>query len=69
MMISYGCVYKRSSKLVMKVSRVETIEAARKIYAVIRRRMEESKYLQKLLLEASSKILEPPLEPLSHVRM
>ena len=30
MMISYGCVYKRSSKPVMKGSRVETIEAARK---------------------------------------
>ena len=33
-MISYGCVYKRSSKPVMKKgSRVETIEAARKEYA------------------------------------
>ena len=31
MMISYGCVYKRSSK-VIKGSRVETIEAARKEY-------------------------------------
>ena len=30
MMISYGCVYKRSSKPVMKGSRVETIEAARR---------------------------------------
>ena len=30
MMISYGCVYKRSSKPVMKGSRVETIENARK---------------------------------------
>ena len=30
MMISYGCVYKRSSKPVMKGSRVETIEAVRK---------------------------------------
>ena len=30
MMISYGCVYKRSSKPVMKGSRVETVEAARK---------------------------------------
>ena len=29
-MISYGCVYKRSSKPVMKGSRVETIESARK---------------------------------------
>ena len=32
MMISYGCVYKRSSKPVMKGSRVETIEAARMEY-------------------------------------
>ena len=32
MMISYGCVYKRSSKPVMKGSRVQTIEEARKEY-------------------------------------
>ena len=32
MQISYGCVYKRRSKPVMKGSRVETIEAARKEY-------------------------------------
>ena len=32
MMISYGCIYKRSSKPVMKGSRVETIEGARKEY-------------------------------------
>ena len=32
MMISYGCVYKRSSKPVMKGGRVETIENARKEY-------------------------------------
>ena len=32
MMISYGCVYSRSSKPVMKGSRVETIENARKEY-------------------------------------
>ena len=32
MMISYGCVYKRSSKPVMKGSRFETIEKARKEY-------------------------------------
>ena len=32
MMISYGCVYKRSSKPVMKGSGVETVEAARKEY-------------------------------------
>ena len=31
-MISYGCVYKRSSKPLMKASRVETVEAARKEY-------------------------------------
>ena len=31
-MISYGCVYKRSSKPVMKGSRVNTIENARKEY-------------------------------------
>ncbi len=32
MMISYSCVYKRSSKPVMKGSRVETVEVARKEY-------------------------------------
>ena len=32
MEISYGCVYKRSSKPVMKGSRAETIEDARKEY-------------------------------------
>ena len=32
MMISYWCVYKKSSKPVMKGSRVETIENARKEY-------------------------------------
>ncbi len=31
-LISYGCVYKRSSKPVMKGSRVESIEEARKEY-------------------------------------
>ena len=31
-MISYGCVYKKSSKPVIKGSRVETIENARKEY-------------------------------------
>ena len=31
--ISYGYVYKRSSKPVMKGSRVETVETARKEYA------------------------------------
>ena len=33
MMISYECVYKPSSKPVMKGSRVETVKAARKEYA------------------------------------
>ena len=32
MMISYGCVYKRSSEPVMKGGRVESIEDARKEY-------------------------------------
>ena len=32
MEISYGCLYKRSNKPVMKGSRVETIEEARKEY-------------------------------------
>ncbi len=32
MMISYGCVYKRSSTPVMQGSRVETIELAREEY-------------------------------------
>ena len=31
-MISYGCVYKRSGKPVIKGSRVESIEEARKEY-------------------------------------
>ena len=31
-MISYGCIYKRSSQPVMKGSRVETIKAAREEY-------------------------------------
>ena len=31
-MISYGCVYKRSSKPVMNGSRVETLESAREEY-------------------------------------
>ena len=35
MMISYGCVYKKSSKPVMKGSRVETVEAARKEYKAL----------------------------------
>ena len=35
MMISYGCVYKRSSKPVIKGSRIETIENARKEYKLL----------------------------------
>ena len=31
-LISYGCVFKRSGKLVMKGSRVESIEEARNEY-------------------------------------
>ena len=36
-MISYGCVYKRISKPVIKGSRVETIESARKEYAELQK--------------------------------
>ena len=32
MMITYGCVYKKASKPVMKGSRVESIDDARKEY-------------------------------------
>ena len=32
MMVSYDCIYKRSSKPVMKGSRVESVEAAREEY-------------------------------------
>ena len=35
MMISYGCVYKRSCKPVLKGSRVETLENAGKAYKLI----------------------------------
>ena len=35
MMISYWCVYKWSSKPVIKDSRVETVEAARKEYKAL----------------------------------
>ncbi len=41
MMISYGCVYKKSSNPVMRGSRVETIEKARKEYKQL---LEEEKY-------------------------
>ncbi len=45
-MISYGCVYKSSSKPVMKGSRVETIESARKEYAeLLKERWEENFYI------------------------
>ena len=36
MMVSYGCVYKRRSKLALKGSRVETIENARSLHALCR---------------------------------
>ena len=32
MMVSYGCVYKRSSKPIMKGSRVETLESDKEEY-------------------------------------
>ena len=42
-LISYGCVFKRSSKPVMKGSRVESIEEARKEYKkTIRGRLEKT---------------------------
>ena len=42
-LISYGCVFKRSSKLVMKGSRVETIEEARNEYKnTIKGRMDKN---------------------------
>ena len=44
-LISYGCVYKRSSKPVMKGSRVESIEEARKEY-------------KKLLEEGCEKVID-----------
>ena len=46
-MISYGCVYKRSSKPVMKGSGVETIEKAIKEYKkTTRGGIEKNKYLE-----------------------
>ena len=43
MEIEYGCVYKRSSKPVMKGSRIEPIEKARaRILTSIRRGLEEN---------------------------
>ena len=44
-LISYGCVFKRSSKPVMKGSRVESIEEARKEY-------------KKILEEAGKKLID-----------
>ena len=35
MMVSHGCVYKKSSKPVMKVLRVETVEAIRDEYKML----------------------------------
>ena len=49
MMISYGCVYK-SSKPVMKSSRVETIEAARKEYAELLKKVGRKPLFYKLFL-------------------
>ena len=49
-LISYGCVLKRSSKPVMKGSRVESIEEARKEY-------------KKLLEEGWKKLIDSTLEP------
>ena len=69
MMISYGCVYKRSSKPVMKGSRVETIESARKEYKELLEEDGRKQVSSIATFRRSSKILEPPLEPLSHVRM
>ena len=57
MMISYGCVYKRSSKPVMKGSRAETIEAARKEYAELLKEgwkktlIYKSKFPHKLIID------------------
>ena len=48
-LISYGCVFKRSSKLVMKGSRVESIEEARKEY-------------KKLLEEGWKKLIDSTLK-------
>ena len=50
MMISYGCVYKRSSKPVMKGSRVETVEAARKEYKELLEEGWEKTYIFKSYL-------------------
>ena len=46
MMISYGCVYKRSSKPVMKGSRVETAEAARRRSRIIKRGWKKTSYFR-----------------------
>ena len=53
MMISYGCVYKRSSKPVMKGSRVETIERVDKCKEWTR------KAIPKIVLEKTGKQATP----------
>ena len=60
-LISYGCVFKRSSKPVMKVSRVESIEEARKEYKKLLEEGWEKTYrfnsfLKKLWLGTLAKI-------------
>ena len=69
MMISYGCVYKRSSKPVMKGSRVETIESVRKNIRNYLMKDGRKQVSSIATFRASSKILEPPLKPLSNMRM
>ena len=59
MMISYGCVYKRSSKPVMKGSRVETIESARKEYKELLEEGWKKTSIFNSSFRRSSKILEP----------
>jgi len=44
-LISYGCVFKRASKPVMKGSRVESIEEARKLIDQIEISLRKSSYL------------------------
>ena len=53
-MISFGCVYKRSSKPVMKGSRIETIEAARKEYAELLKEGWKKTFIFKSYFQAAS---------------
>jgi len=50
-LISYGCVFKRSSKPVMKGSRVESIEEARNEYKTFRTRVEKKIIDSKVFLK------------------